>query len=746
MTLKNLSYKTLVRRNLSSRLWLVALTLLGSLGTLLLPLFMVRESFHAQMRVLAQVEAAAAGKEILQSAQESALFLLSMDNYVVKVALVLLASVCGVAVFRYLHDRQQVDFYHALPINRTHLFLVNYVSGILLVLPLFVLVYAITVGAAFSMGFGTLLTGAVMAHTVLGHSLFFLVNYTVMVLCTVLTGNTIITVLLALWVQFSLPLAALMHQAWQMLLHVTFTVPSERQMYTITNGSPIVKYFTSMTRAEVDPDFVGTFGTAVLWYPLILGVVLLALSYVLFVRRRSERAGAAVAFEPLKAPLQWYMSLFMGSACALLFTAMFSGDSTGWAWFGLLFGVVLFHAIIEIIYEFDFRALFHHWKQMLILCAAAVAVFAGFRADIFGYDSYLPNQSQVAAVGLWTDTTRNYLYRSPYETEVQYATRLEDEESIKRVLQIAQDSISFVQEVRNKGVGLSEYPEGMDEHNFFENIIIAYQLKNGGTRVRSYNIPNRLIREPLDTLLTSEAYSRQYMELQQIKIPQNAADGSMELYAKFLGLVADTDSSKMHPIYAIEDIRRVIDTLQEEQLHNAKAYMSELPIVKITLNSSSDLVTDEQTIENAAHTVYNPYEEHTQYDYTIPVYPSDTKTLKLIQELMGVERKELPIEDIERIVIDVPYSEYDSNHREWESVEITDKQTIAELVQDAVSEQQRWNAGKYICWEYSIGDSSNAVSISLFTKSGDVTQIYYEKEKAPVKRIEQLIGKPLAVG
>ena len=177
------------------------------------------------------------GKEILQSAQEGVLFLLSMDNYVVKVALVLLASVCGVAVFRYLHDRQQVDFYHALPINRTHLFLVNYVSGILLVLPLFVLVYAVTVGAAFSMGFGALLTGPVIVHTVLGHSLFFLVNYTVMVLCTVLTGNTIITVLLVLWVQFSLPLAALMHQAWQMMLHVTFTVPVSYTHLTLPTNS-----------------------------------------------------------------------------------------------------------------------------------------------------------------------------------------------------------------------------------------------------------------------------------------------------------------------------------------------------------------------------------------------------------------------------------------------------------------------------------------------------------------------------
>ena len=68
-------------------------------------------------------------------------------------------------------------------------------------------------------------------------------------------------------------------------------------MYTITNGSPIIKYFTSLTRPEIDLDFVGTFGMAVVWYPLVLGVVLLALSYVLFVRRRSERAGAAVAFE-----------------------------------------------------------------------------------------------------------------------------------------------------------------------------------------------------------------------------------------------------------------------------------------------------------------------------------------------------------------------------------------------------------------------------------------------------------------
>lgn len=746
MTSKNLSYKMLVRRNLSSRLWMLALTLLGSLGTLLLPLFMVRENFQVQMRELAQEKLGSVGQEVLQSAQESILFLLSMDNYIVKVALVILASVCGVAAFRYLHDRQQVDFYHALPINRTHLFIVNYVSGILMVLPIFVLVYAVTAGAAFSMGFGGLVTGNVIAHTVLGHSLFFLVNYTVMVMCTVLTGNTIITVLLALWVQFSLPLAAFMHQAWQMMLHVTFTVPSEQQMYTITNGSPIIKYFTSLTRPEIDPDFVGTFGMAVVWYPLVLGVVLLALSYVLFVRRRSERAGAAVAFEPLKAPLHWYMSLFMGSACALLFTAMFGNGNHGWAWFGLVFGVVLFHAVIDIIYEFDFRALFHHWKQMLVLCAVAVAVFAGFRADIFGYDSYVPDQSEVEAVGLWTGFTRSDLYAGSYENGQSYPTYLQDAESIQRVIEIAQTCIPYTEKLREQQMG--SVAQELEENDFSENVTIAYQLKNGKRQVRSYYISNKLIAEQLDTLLTSTAYGEKYLNLQRIQIPEQAPDHSIELFAGYLGLTDDEieTSAAVDMLYKTEEIRRVITTLQQEQLHNAKAYMHEVPVVRITLDSAQKLRADAQDNEVIYADAYSGYEEDAQrlYNYTISVYPSDTKTLQLLEELMGLKQTPLQAKSVKEIHIDVPTHE--ENEWNYETIKVTEPETIAKLIENAYTDSQRWDSGKYVVWEDGIWDSSRTVSITVVMQTGSMEQIYYKKDEAPVKLIEQLIGQPLTVG
>lgn len=747
MTSKNLSYKTLVRRNLSSRLWLVALTLLGSLGTLLLPLFMVRESFQGQMRMLLSPEKLETeGKEILQSAQEGVLFLLSMDNYVVKVALILLASVCGVAVFRYLHDRQQVDFYHALPINRTHLFIVNYVSGILMVLPIFVLVYAVTAGAAFSMGFGGLVTGNVIAHTVLGHSLFFLVNYTVMVMCTVLTGNTIITVLLALWVQFSLPLAAFMHQAWQMMLHVTFTVPSEQQMYTITNGSPIIKYFTSLTRPEIDPDFVGTFGMAVVWYPLVLGVVLLALSYVLFVRRRSERAGAAVAFEPLKAPLHWYMSLFMGSACALLFAVMFGSDNHGWAWFGLVLGVVLFHAIVEIIYEFDFRALFHHWKQMLILCAAAVAVFAGFRADIFGYDSYVPDQSQVEAVGLWTELTRNDLYMGPYENGENYPTYLQDTESIQTVIAIAQTCIPNLE--KQHGQQAEPVVQQPEEVDFSENIIVAYQLKNGKKQVRSYHVPNKLVAEQLDTFLTSTAYGEKYLSLQRFQIPEQAADHSMELFVGYLGLHDDAAETPdaVDMIYKTADIRRVITTLQQEQMRNRKAYMHEVPVVQITLDAAQKLHEDKEEIYATHETTWDGdwRDGKRIYSYTIPVYPSDTETLQLLKELMGVQWAPLQAQNVKEIQIDLSDTTYEEPEWNREPVRVTDSETIAKFLENAYTERQRWDSGKYVLWEDRV--YANGVSVYVSTQTDSMQQIYYEQGEAPVKLIEQLTGKSLTVG
>ena len=287
-----------------------------------------------------------------------------------------------------------------------------------------------------------------------------------------------------------------------------------------------------------------------------------------------------------------------------------------------------------------------------------------------------------------------------------------------------------------------------EEVDFSENIIVAYQLKNGKKQVRSYHVPNKLVAEQLDTFLTSTAYGEKYLSLQRFQIPEQAADHSMELFVGYLGLHDDAAETPdaVDMIYKTADIRRVITTLQQEQMRNRKAYMHEVPVVQITLDAAQKLHEDKEEIYATHETTWDGdwRDGKRIYSYTIPVYPSDTETLQLLKELMGVQWAPLQAQNVKEIQIDVSDTTYEEPEWNREPVRVTDSETIAKFLENAYTERQRWDSGKYVLWEDRV--YANGVSVYVSTQTDSMQQIYYEQGEAPVKLIEQLIGKSLTVG
>ncbi len=735
MTSKNSSYKTLVRRNLSSRLWAVVLTFLGSLSTLLLPVFVVNQNFQRQMEEYAHLIEAGrkptSKEEILRGAQDTALQILSMDNPFIKIVVVFLAILCGVAMFRYLHDRQQVDFYHALPMNRGRLFVLNYVSGILLVLPVFLLVFVLTTIVAMSMGLGGLLTAGGWIQTFLAHTVFFLLNYTLAVVCTVVTGNTIITILLGIWAEVSIPLFALMIDAWKISYLQTY-VEHTNGLYFM---SPIIKYFATSAEKQ-GMTFFGTpfdsgSGMHGLIAPAIWTIVLLALAYVLFVRRKSERAGTAIAFTPLKAPIRWYMCLFMGSACAWMFTELFYGNEY-WRWFGLFLGIVLFHAVVEIIYDFDFKAMFHHWKQMIAVCIVAAAALAGLRMDVFGYNRYIPKETDIAAVGLWNMADRSRYGFSWNEPETRGIIPLTDPENIHLVTQIAERLVPQVgQEL------FSVDSESERENNPYTDVYIHYELKNGKQVSRKYVTGEKLIRDLLDPLMQSEAYIKSYMALQQAQIPENTGDGDIRLQ-----VTAQMVPMGLGANYVIEktaDIERVLEALKKEQIQNAAKHRQEIPVMQMRFLGSAkeDYTPVAEEMESFLETRLD----------SMQVYPSDTQTLALLKQLVGLEPQSLDVTRVEYIEIrefsSKLYAESDSDAEKL--ITIRDPETITALVQDLCGESQIYSAGKDVAWEEFGGQTHLEFRVWYRDGNRGTTGISarYPEGKAPIELLREITGLPL---
>lgn len=728
MTSKNFSFKSLVRHNMTSRMWAIALSILGCMAGLLLPIFAIQQDYQVQLKFTTEPDYARTAADVLKNTQNNIAQVISFDSPFIKLVLIVLATLCGVAMFRYLHDRRQVDFYHALPISRGKLFAVNYISGVLLVLPFYLIVLVIGLIFVSAMGLGGQITGALLVQSILGNIAYFLLNYTVAVLCTVLTGNTIITVLLGIWAQLGIPVLMVMVQCYQAMFYETFSSTVPLMQTFVLYGSPMCNYLVTFhdTHTMYVPlfdtalDVVG--GMAVLIYPVILTIVLGVLSYFLFVRRKSENTGMAVSFRRAKAPIKWFMSMFSGLGFGLIFTVIFSGTSGG-MWFGLVFGVVLCHMVVEIIYDFDFKALLHHWKQMIVLAILAVVVVAGIKNDVFGYDNYIPDVDDIASAAI-----ESSYYNIDWNYNVQdiYKDQLTDAESIEKIHQLAELSVA------NNGK-----PEEGDSTYAYT---IHYTLKNGDHVSRCYTeVPTNVVQDMMVNLVASEQYLKQYSTLQTLRIPATNEEGMTRLEVR--NSAAPEGTLPQATLISRNEIQEVIDQLRADQIANAEAHLKEFPVMQLTIENE----WAERPEDNRG----------ALYSADLMVYAADTDTLALIKRLTGVEPVKLSHENVNSIEItqydDQEYYDYMNQYGEYgqdrfmeaHTVTVTDPATIDALLESAITGSMTSRSG-FLAQTASY-ENNLAISAVIENHQGNETwatkeSLFYPEGKMPTELINQLFN------
>lgn len=729
MTSKNFSFKSLVRHNMTSRMWAIALSILGCMAGLLLPIFVIQQNYRVQLELAAEPDYVFTAADVLKNTQNSIAQVISFDSPFIKLVLIVLATLCGVAMFRYLHDRRQVDFYHALPISRGKLFAVNYISGVLLVLPFYLIVLIIGLIFVSAMGLGGQITGALLVQSILGNIAYFLLNYTVAVLCTVLTGNTIITVLLGIWAQLGIPVLMVMVPCYQAMFYETFSSAVPLMQTFVLYGSPMCNYLATeqYTRTMTVPLFTSTAmdtagGMAILIYPVVLTIVLGVLSYFLFVRRKSENTGMAVSFRRVKAPIKWFMSIFSGLGFGLIFTVIFTGTSGG-MWFGLVFGVVLCHMIVEIIYDFDFKALLHHWKQMIVLAILAVVVVAGIKNDVFGYDSYIPDVDDIASAAI---ESPYYNIDWNYNDQDIYKDQLSDAESIEKIHQLAELSVA----------NENSWEVGESSHTY----TIHYTLKNGDHVSRCYSrVSQKIVEDVMIDLLTSEPYLKQYSTLQTLQITETNEEGMTRL--KVRNSAAPEGTLPQATLISRNEIQEVIDQLRADQIANAEAHLKEFPVMQLTIENE----WAERPEDN----------RRALYSADLMVYAADTDTLALIKRLTGVEPVKLSHENVNSIEItqydEQEYYDYMNQYGEYgedrfmeaHTVTVTDPATIDALLESAITGSMTSRSG-FLAQTASY-ENNLAISAVIENHQGNETwatkeSLFYPEGKMPTELINQLFN------
>ena len=299
------------------------------------------------------------------------------QNAFLQLVMFAMATFAGILIFGYLHHREQVDFFHALPIRRTKLFTQLYLAGILGVLPIYLVMYVITAIIIRIVGVVPEFNFVNLASAAFNNIAFFILFYSMSVLACVITGNRFIALVMCGIFHVALPGTAGLLNSLCYCWFATYDGSRGLESF-IEVAFPLYRYFSS-NLAAVQYQYGMLFRDAAA--TLAVGMVLAILAAVLFKVRKSEMASSALAFKWMKTPLKCYW-VVMSGYCFMQLLLLFGNSS--WTYPGIVIGVVLSHLVLEGVFHFDIRAIFSHWKTMLALTAASFAFYAIMDADLIG--------------------------------------------------------------------------------------------------------------------------------------------------------------------------------------------------------------------------------------------------------------------------------------------------------------------------------------------------------------------------
>jgi len=326
----------------------------------------------------------------------------------------LLAAAIGLQGFSYLYDQRKVDVYHSVPVSKNRRFAVVYGNG--LVIWLTANLSGLLLGAVIAAS-----QGAVNAEVLADMGLAFVWNlflflafYHMMILAVMLTGNRFVTVFVFL--VFAMYELAANSLAERMKFAFYKTASN---YYLATEPKLSVAYDCTMNIWNIKhmPDAASKAGAAM---PIVarwaaIAAVLLGLAYLAYRKRPSESAGKAIAFPFMEPLLKVAVAVPVALAAGILvYDTSYQNEML--RVIGMLAGGLIFCAAMEVLYDFDIRSLFKHFISSGIALACVLVIFCIYKGDLFGYDSYIPEQNKVESIAISPDG----YYDSYYDEELAY--------------------------------------------------------------------------------------------------------------------------------------------------------------------------------------------------------------------------------------------------------------------------------------------------------------------------------------
>lgn len=673
MTSKSL-YSNYFKNTLKRKSWSTALSSLIFFLTLTLPALMIMGENA--------VKSTNEYENILNAENVSSSLTSLMDNngISVKLGFIFLSIIAGISSFSYLHNKAKVDFYHSFPITRKQIFVTNFVVSIIPVLIGFLINFIVTNILIASFGYGEEIMTVEIFKALVENILYFISTFSIISLCAILCGNTVITLILSCVALFGQSAIYLLFEALKGILYSTYYSDSTDTMMHVFKLSPITQIFNTIIRVNPEQRL-----SVFLTY-IVVTAIIIAIALGCFIKRKSEHSGMAIAFDKFKLPLKIYCCIIFALGFGILFREIVYQNI--WIYFGLIFGILLAHALSEITFEFSFKSITKNWKHGIILSVICCAVVLGMNFDITGFDSRIVKSNQIKSFGIENNGYYNY-NRNTLRTR-----NLDTPENIKTIAELMKRAVTF--------------DSSSDVEQLY--FTVAVDKKTFGTFKRTYSIEKS---DENIALFNRIRYSKEYKK--------KTNDIFSENLEKAENIIVKPKSSNLEQDFSYikhSKVEHLLNVLREDYLNlTAKEGFNTSPVFVVKFEVSHD----------SGGYALN----------TFPIYESYTNTLALLKEY-GIEQKQLNADDIEKITI---YESQIENIKHWQSndkywlssnsdnvVTFTNKNDIERLIKNAAPDDIISNIDSFT-------NTNKNYQLMIYFKDDNDPQTFYTKDSEDILEV-----------
>lgn len=551
-------------------------------------------------------------EDSLNSVQEAFLGCLSSNSWVM-VVVAGAAILYGLASFFYLYSGEKTDFYHSLPWKREVLFLVSLVSSLVSFLVPYLIATGITyLIGIFNGGNSTKILPA-MAIAIGVNVLYFLVFYAAAVLAVMLTGNLFTGVL---------GFAGIM--SYGVIIKFAYSGLNSRFFDTLsTYSSGMQENFLSPFLAYRRMIYTGD--EKILQYGVLYGVivvaVLLALDLWLYKIRPSESYHKAIAFPKLEPVIKVACVIPIAVLAALFFSG---GMSNHFVWFvaGTIVVALVLSAAFDFLYSLDIRSCIRPKISTGVILAFLALVIMGYRIDITGVDSFLPDKGKVQAMSVkFNSISERMAYPvNSYEKMEAVNNNQMWMKDFDAIYALAQIGVEYYADNKNEEADAF----GLDT---LVNVDLAYEMKSGKKVYRSYYLPE-----------TEEVLAN----IQKIYDNWEYREKIMPTYY--------ADAEDIEFLYVTDALgrRMQLDVQRNELEILYKTYKNELEGMTFE-EAAGERILGYLVAEQMERGNYGNTKQDYMFSWDLPIYEGFSETRAMLTELGNPIEDQIPAEEVLQI-------------------------------------------------------------------------------------------------